>query len=42
MLDPKEINRLLLRIAKEDEKALEELYDKTYGFMVSIAVKELK
>ena len=28
MLDPKEINRLLLRIAKEDEKALEELYDK--------------
>ena len=42
MLDPKEINRLLLRIAKEDEKALEELYDKTYGLMVSIAVKELK
>lgn len=42
MLDPKEINRLLLRIAKEDEKALDELYDKTYRLMLTIAIRELR
>lgn len=42
MIDPKEIKALLIRISKEDEKALEELYKLTYGLLIKVALTTLK